>query len=133
MAIERNPNDKISGENVVSMRPEVAEEENVSFDINPDGSVVVNFSEEEEIAGGSSVVSDWYGNLAEELEDEFLKEIASGVFERYEADKDSRQEWESMFERGFDLLGLKVSIQSFTGTLSPCRSCEDTGYRKIHP
>ena len=120
MAIERNPNDKISGENVVPMRPEVAEEENVSFDINPDGSVVVNFSEEEEIAGGSSVVSDWYGNLAEELEDELLKEIASGVFERYEADKDSRQEWESMFERGFDLLGLKLQDASepFEGACS---------------
>ena len=30
------------------------------------------------------------------------------VFEKFEADRDSRSEWESMFERGFDLLGLKL-------------------------
>ena len=30
------------------------------------------------------------------------------VIDNFQADKESRSEWESMFERGFDLLGLKL-------------------------
>ena len=120
MAIERNPNELIPETNVIPIRQEESTEENVSFDVNPDGSVVVNFSEETERLGGSSVTSDWYGNLVEDVDDELLKKIAGEVFERYEADKDSRQEWESMFERGFDLLGLKLQDASepFQGACS---------------
>ena len=33
---------------------------------------------------------------------------SADVIENFNADKDSRAEWESMFERGFDLLGLKL-------------------------
>ena len=47
-------------------------------------------------------------NLAEDLDDFDLIRIAEGVYDRYDADVNSRSEWESMFERGFDLLGLKT-------------------------
>ena len=36
------------------------------------------------------------------------KEVASDVVDNYTSDKDSRAEWEAMFEKGFDLLGLKI-------------------------
>ena len=42
------------------------------------------------------------------MEEQDLDDIAQTVIEKYEADKSSRTEWESMFERGFDLLGLKL-------------------------
>ena len=51
---------------------------------------------------------DHYANIAEFLDDEELQEIGEDVCEAYEADKESRAEWESTFERGFDLLGLKL-------------------------
>jgi GH24 family phage-related lysozyme (muramidase) len=54
------------------------------------------------------VEEDHYANLAEYLDDDDLKEIGSMVCEQFEADRDSRGEWESTFERGFDLLGLKL-------------------------
>ena len=47
-----------------------------------------------------------FANLAEYLGDE-LKDIASKVIEGFEADKDSRSEWDETLTRGLDLLGLK--------------------------
>jgi len=57
-------------------------------------------------------VKEWYANLAETLDEGTLGEISSTVYDNYMADKSSRQEWESMFERGFDLLGLKIQESS---------------------
>lgn len=42
------------------------------------------------------------------LDEETLSSIGHEIYENFEADKSSRSEWESMFERGFDLLGLKL-------------------------
>jgi len=53
-------------------------------------------------------LKEWYANLAEKLDDDELSKIAEDVYNNYDSDKSSRQEWESMFERGFDLLGLKI-------------------------
>ena len=47
-------------------------------------------------------------NLVDKLEASELDEIASKVIEGFEADKESRGEWEATFEKGFDLLGLKL-------------------------
>ena len=56
----------------------------------------------------SQAIEEWYDNLTETLEQEDLEELADSVIDSFQADKDSRAEWESMFERGFDLLGLKL-------------------------
>ena len=47
-------------------------------------------------------------NLVDKLDGSELDDIASKVIEGFEADKESRGEWESTFEKGFDLLGLKL-------------------------
>ena len=109
MATERNPFDMIpeTETNVIAMVPE--EQSNVSIEVDPsDGGVIVDFSSEEAIMEPSEEISEWYGDLCDELDPEILQEIAADVIENYNADKDSRGEWESMFERGFDLLGLKL-------------------------
>ena len=109
MATERNPYDKIPEEvaNVVPMKAE--EEMEATFEVDPtDGGVIVDFSSEEVTMSASEEVAEWYGNLTDTLEDEYLDEIADQVIDNFQADKDSRAEWESMFERGFDLLGLKL-------------------------
>ena len=82
------------------------EDENVSFEVADDGGVVVNFGEEgieEEVTA-----KEYYTNLAEDMEEGLLNNIANTVIDNFQADKDSRGEWDSMFERGFDLLGLKL-------------------------
>ena len=107
MATERNPFDMIpeTETNVIAMVPE--EQSNVSIEIDPtDGGVIVDFSSEEAMMEPSQEISEWYGDLSENIDEEILQEISSDVIENYNADKDSRAEWESMFERGFDLLGL---------------------------
>jgi len=115
MATERNPFDKIpetTETNVVAMIPE--ESANVSIEIDPsDGGVIVDFSSEEDaVMEPSEEISEWYGDLSEDLDEEELQNIAIDVIENFNADKDSRAEWESMFERGFDLLGLKLEEAS---------------------
>ena len=110
MATERNPFDMIpeTETNVIAMVPE--EQSNVSIEIDPsDGGVIVDFSSEEEaVMEPSEEISEWYGDLCECLDEEVLQSISTDVIENFNADKDSRAEWESMFERGFDLLGLKL-------------------------
>ena len=109
MATERNPFDMIpeAETNVIAMVPE--EQSNVSIEIDPsDGGVIVDFSSESVEMEASEEISEWYGDLSEDLDGEDLQDISADVIENYNADKDSRGEWESMFERGFDLLGLKL-------------------------
>ena len=111
MATERNPFEQIQQEiNNVIQLPEKQQEGEPSFELEPDGGITVDFASEEQTVemGASTEVGEWYGNLAEKLDDETLQEIGNNVYDSYIADKDSRAEWESMFERGFDLLGLKI-------------------------
>ena len=107
MAVEKNPfEQKEELTNIVNINATVPEDENVSFEVADDGGVVVNFGEEgieEEVTA-----KEYYTNLATDMDDEILKDVAHTVIENFQADKDSRAEWESMFERGFDLLGLKL-------------------------
>ena len=110
MATERNPYD-ITGNNVVPLPIEVEEESNATFEVDPeDGGVIVDFSEQEDIVEmeASEDIAEWYGDLSETLEEEDITDIANNVIDNFQSDKESRAEWESMFERGFDLLGLKL-------------------------
>ena len=105
MATERNPFDQIESTNIVPIN--IEEESSVSIEIDPEGDgVIVDFETIE--MEPSEELAEWYGDLTESLPEEDLSFIASSVVDNYTADKDSRAEWESMFERGFDLLGLKL-------------------------
>ena len=122
MATERNPFDQIPQEvaNVVPLNPvPTGEEQEATFEVEPDGGVTVDFTSTVEMVA-EAPVQEWYANLAEMLDEETLGEISNTVYNNYDADKNSRQEWESMFERGFDLLGLKIQETSepFEGACS---------------
>ena len=109
MAVEQNPLEQIPQEEDIKIAPEAMMEDNLNatFEVDDDGGVIVDFTENTEMEATGSV-AEWFGNMVEELDDEDLADIANTVVENFEADKDSRQEWESMFEKGFDLLGLKL-------------------------
>ena len=116
MATEKNPNDPINSENVIQLNIEQNEEEfpNVNFEVDSEtGELEVEFMPEIDLDDLDNVVSfdiedEFYSNLAEQIDEDELIQIGQEVYEKYEADKESRAEWESMFERGFDLLGLKL-------------------------
>ena len=115
MAIEKNPNDIIpeAMDNIIQLNINQESEDNVSYEVDPEtGEVEVSFSPEGEMFEMEMEVDfdveGFYDNLVDTLDEETLIQIGTEVYEKFEADKASRSEWESMFERGFDLLGLKL-------------------------
>ena len=114
MATEKNPFDKIREEitNVVQMpTPEQMLEGAPTFEMEDDGGVTVDFTSITEMEPEEEI-QEWYGDLTDKLEDEEKENIASDVIDNYTSDKESRAEWEAMFEKGFDLLGLKIQESS---------------------
>jgi len=113
MAIEQNPFEQITPtqDNVVPLP--MVDESKATFELDDDGGVLVDFTEEETIEmGAEESVGEWFRNLRDDIEEDELSDIGRTLYDNYESDKDSRSEWESMFERGFDLLGLKIEEAS---------------------
>jgi len=112
MATEKNPYDQIPQEAPPSVIPAASETElDATFEVVEDGGVVVDFANEEEeevFMEPSEDIAEWYSNIADTIDEQSLTDIATNSIENFQADKDSRGDWESMFERGFDLLGLKL-------------------------
>jgi hypothetical protein len=114
LAVEKNPFDKnmISDTNVIELdmvssgeMPEAS----IEFD-GTDGSVTVDFGVE---TGDNPEINysnpdGFYRNLVEDLDEVAQEYVADQVIQSYEADLESRSEWEQMFSSGLDLLGLKL-------------------------
>ena len=118
MATERNPFDPIPSVelSVVEIETETEGTE-ASMEYDPsDGGIVVEFkSNLDEGLSDKQIKEDdeeFFRNLVDDLDEDTLTDISEQVHENFTADKDSRAEWESMFERGFDLLGLKLEEAS---------------------
>ena len=113
MATEKNPYEQMAEQitNVIPMPTAETTTEGTAptYQLEDDGGITVDFSEEQSVEMGASIeIEEWYGNLAENMDEEELQEIGSVVLGDFTSDKESRAEWEAMFERGFDLLGLKI-------------------------
>ena len=100
MATEKNPYEQIpqQQQNIIPMapqqpqmpmgptQPQAEQQPPPTFELEDDGGVTVDFSGEEEIAavmGASSDVEEWYHNLAEDIDEEELKDIGSTIQENY--------------------------------------------------
>jgi hypothetical protein len=111
MATERNPYEqRPEGDNVIRMEMQQPSETEATFELDPEtGEITVDLEgSAESIEVEVNMNSGFYENLVDILDEDKLEEIGNTVIDKFEADKDSRAEWESMFERGFDLLGLKL-------------------------
>ena len=111
MATERNPYEqRPEGDNVIRMEMQQPSETEATFELDPEtGEITVDLEgSAESIEVEVNMNSGFYENLVDILDEDRLEEIGHTVIDKFEADKDSRAEWESMFERGFDLLGLKL-------------------------
>ncbi len=105
MAVERSPFQVLPGGLAGGETEDISE--NIEIEIeSPEGEVspLVDENTLALLAGET----DHYANLAELIDEDELESISNMAQEQYEADKSSREEWESTFERGFDLLGLKL-------------------------
>lgn len=70
--------------------------------LEDDGSAVVEIGEDEANEVG------FYDNLAEVIDTDERQRIAIDLQALFEADKSSRQDWEMMYAKGLELLGLKI-------------------------
>tara|TARA_R110002020_G_scaffold18695_3_gene65000 strand:+ start:10167 stop:12692 length:2526 start_codon:yes stop_codon:yes gene_type:complete len=70
-----------------------------------DGGVVIDFDPQAEEEGMSTSHDD---NLAEFCDKECLQRLSSTLIGEFEADKNSRADWERTYVKGLDLLGLKI-------------------------
>ena len=63
------------------------------------------------------IMEDFYGNLAENIDETELNIISSDLLQEYENDKSSREEWERTYSQGLELLGFKYNerTQPFQG------------------
>jgi hypothetical protein len=61
-----------------------------------------------EIGADKAAEVDFYDNLVEVIDPDDLSRIALDVSAAFEADKGSRSDWENMYAKGMDLLGLKM-------------------------
>lgn len=73
----------------------------VEIVLEDDGSATVEIAEEEDDV-------DFYANLAEVMEDDVLNRISIDLRAMFEADKASRADWENVYAKGLELLGLKI-------------------------
>ena len=114
MATERNPYEVDGGREGPKLGLELEDVSSADANITIDpetGEVEVDLSGtaselelEIEVGGDSG----FFENLVDLLDEDALSDIGNTVIDKFNADKDSRSEWESMFERGFELLGLKL-------------------------
>ena len=84
-----------------SMDVAITPEESIVVEL-PDGGMEINLSPEPLPAANHN------DNLAEFISDNTLMNIGSELSTLFDADKDSRKEWETTYIKGLDLLGLKI-------------------------
>ena len=79
---------------------EQADMPDIEIILEEDGSAVVEIGEDEEVG--------FYGNLAEVIDESDLSHISIELMAMFEADKAGRGDWEQMYSKGLELLGLKI-------------------------
>jgi hypothetical protein len=87
-----------------------------------DGGVEITTGMEEIVFGEEP--ENFYDNLAENLQESTLTEVASYVTSSVEEDKNSRSDWEDTYVKGLDLLGMRYEtrtepFEGATGVIHP--------------
>ena len=108
MAVEKSIAQQMELPNEEEMEIEVEEVEAPAFDAEntvmlEDGGAIVGYEETDDEETGA-----FYDNLAEEMDDALLGELASELLGSYREDLESRQDWLDAYTKGLDLLGIKT-------------------------
>ena len=103
------PNETITDEAFVEQEVTVPNEEmeesseGVEVTMDDEGGAQIDFDPKAE--GLES--QDHFSNLAEIMEDQYLGELGSTLFDQYTEYKESRADWENTYREGLELLGFK--------------------------
>jgi hypothetical protein len=87
---------------ILVIAEEAPEMPDVEIVLDEEGGAVIEIGESE------AKEVDFYANLAEVVDPDELGRIALDVSAMFEADKGSRSDWEQMYAKGLDLLGLRM-------------------------
>ena len=104
------PNETITDEAFVEQEIEVPNEElettseDVEVTMDEDGGAEINFDPN---AAGALESDDHFSNLAEIMDEQYLSELGTTLFDQYTDYKQSRSEWEDSYREGLNLLGFK--------------------------
>ena len=79
-----------------------SESPDIEIVLEDDGGATIELGEDDEDDVG------FYGNIAEVIDDGDLGRISMDLMALFEADKSSRSDWEQMYSKGLELLGLKI-------------------------
>jgi len=82
----------------------------IEVEMEEDGGAVIDF--DPTATAAESAPQDFFGNLAENIDDQQLSTLAGELVAEYEANKSGRQEWEDAFANGLELLGFNYSERS---------------------
>ena len=108
MAIDRlEPQTPIEGlveQEEQGLEIEIENPDSVSIETE-DGGMIIDFDPQGDKQGA---YAGFYENLAEYINDDVLQSIGSELCSAFDADKESRKEWEESYTKGLDQLGLKV-------------------------
>jgi hypothetical protein len=83
---------------------EVTTTEDVNVTMDEDGGAEVNFDPN---APGTLQTNEHFSNLAEVMDDQYLAELGTNLFDKYTEYKESRGDWEDTYREGLNLLGFK--------------------------
>ena len=88
-----------------------SDEEPSSIEIDAEtGEVTVDFGDGED--DEEDLPEEFGENLAESIDDDELKIIASDLLEAFTSDRDSRKDWAMAYIKGLDLLGMRIEDRS---------------------
>ena len=88
-------------------------EEEIEIEIEDPEKVTIGMGDAEiEIEPGKMDEDEFNQNLAEELDEKYLGEIASDLLEDFSSDVNSRKDWLETYVDGLELLGLKLEDRS---------------------
>lgn len=85
--------------NFVEVEVDGDADQEIEIIIDDEGGATIEFTEDER---------GFYDNLAENIDEQELSLISMDLMAFFEADRSSRNDWESMYSKGLELLGLKI-------------------------
>jgi hypothetical protein len=91
-------------EQTIDTQEQIPSQEDTEITQMEDGGVEINF---DPAAFNQEQTPDHFANLAELLPEEVLMPLGSELFQNYEEYRSSRQDWETSYTDGLDLLGFK--------------------------
>ena len=81
----------------------------VEIEIDEEGGAIVDFDPTADLGPDEG---DFYRNLAEDMETGDLGALSSDLMEQYDANNDSRKDWQDTYSKGLEMLGFTYEERS---------------------